>query len=501
MATPSLGRETLVILAGRAVTLLLSFAGLFLYPVLLGPQAHGVLQYYLGFLLLLLGFLNGCAPPMMAHYIAIYHVSDPGRQGPFIRQVWNWFIVLLVSLWVLYPFLQDKSGFTWIFLGVALSGTAQLLANTEYGLGRLGPTTWFPVHILVGRLVLIGGAAILLVRSGDMDSLEPWAETWIPILLVISTLPALVWVFLSFLKRRQEWFVVQPPAAGFNPTCFPWEEIRGLGIASLVGQLIYQIFTRTLVPLAGQLDYPTEQVGYLGLAIQGFGMTVYIAGIFSISAYPWLVSANEAGEQDRFRMVQSQAWRFSALLGGWLTAGVLGLAHPLVWVVLGERYHGDAGLLTTLIRVCSIAGAFMLVAEFHLRMLISLTRMKDYLIAVCLGFLPVVPFAAWVLTTHSSILFFAWILALGVGGLMVLSLFYSPHTEGFTRTSLGALMGIILSVGVVIFIDAHSLWMLVLQAVILSLVYWLVAWLVGLVKKEDLGMLTRILGRTAPESL
>ncbi len=494
---PSLGRETLIILAGRAVTLLLSFVGLFLYPVLLGPQAHGVLQYYLGFLLLLLGFLNGCAPPMMAHFIAIYRVSDPGRQGPFILQVWRWFAVLLFALWLLYPFLQDKSGFTWIFLGVAFSGAAQLLANTEYGLGYLGPTTWFPVHILICRLVLIGGATVWLSGSHGTEFLESWAKTWIPVLLVISTLPALVWVFLSFFKRRHEWFVDQPPAPSFTSSLLPWEEIRSLGIASLVGQLIYQVFTRTLVPLAGQLGYPAEQVGYLGLAIQGFGMTVYIAGIFSISAYPWLVSANEAGEKKRFQTVQAEAWRFSALLGGWLTAGVLGLAHPVVWVVLGEQYHGDSSLMVALIRICILAGAFMLVAEFHLRMLISLTRMRDYLIAVILGFLPTVPYAVWVLMTGSGILSFAWILTMGVGGLMVLSLCFSPRTEGFIRTSMGALIGITVSMGTVVFMKADSLGTLVIQGFVISLVYWLVAWGTGLVKKEDLQLITKIAGRAS----
>ncbi len=493
---PSLGRETLVILIGRAVILLLSFAGLFLYPVLLGPQAHGILQYYIGALLLLLGFLNGCAPPMMAHFIAIYRVSDPGRQGPFILQVWRWFGLLLLSLWLLYPFLQDKSGFIWIFLGVAFSGAAQLLANAEYGLGHLGPTTWFPVLILVCRLALIGGGAMLVIKIHGEESLESWSRTWIPVLLVIATIPALIWVFFSFHRRRSEWFVNQSPSSAFKFSYLPWEEIRSLGIASLLGQLIYQVFTRTLVPLAGQLGYPTEQVGYLGLAIQGFGLTVYIAGIFSISAYPWLVSANEAGERERFKNVQTVSWRFSALLGGWLTAGILGLAYPIVWVVLGERYHTDADLLVTLIQICALAGALMLVAEFHLRILISLTRMKDYLIAVVLGFTPVVPYAAWTLITGKGILTFAWILTIGVGGLMGVSLIFSPHTEGFTRTSLGAVVGVLASIGAITFIEAHTLATLLIQGLILSLVYWLVAWMVGLVKKEDLSLLSRIGGGT-----
>lgn len=223
-------------------------------------------------------------------------------------------------------------------------------------------------------------------------------------------------------------------------------------------------------------------------------MTVFIAGIFSISAYPWLVSANEAGEHERFKTVQSEAWRFSALLGGWLTAGILGLAHPVVWVVLGERYHGDSDLLVALIRICALAGALMLAAEFHLRMLVSLTRMRDYLIAVFLGFLPVVPYAVWVLAMGSGILSFAWILTIGVGGLMVSSLFLSPRTEGFTRASLGAIIGVLASVGAVVFIETHSLMTLGIQGLILSLVYWIAAWMVGLVRKKDLDLISRVAG-------
>jgi O-antigen/teichoic acid export membrane protein len=491
MAAPSLGRETLTLFAGRAANLALSLSSLFLYPVLLGPKAHGVLQYYTGLYLLLLGFLNGCAAPMLAHFIAIYRVSEPSRQGPYIRQVFRWFFLLLLSLWILYPFLANPMGFGWIFAGVAFSGLAQLLSAAEYGAGRLGPTTWFPVLILFLRLVLVCGMGWQVSRTLAAEQMEDWAQSWIPPLLVLASVPSLIWMMASFWVRRRQWFVPGGEALPIRKTYFPWREIKILGVSSMVGQLIYQVFTRSLVPLSEQLHYPREQVGYLGLAMQGFGLVVFLAGIFSVSSYPWLVSAWEAGDRDRFSRIQSEAWRMSALVGGWLVASMVGLAHPMVWVVLGKEYRGDIDLMVLLIRVGALAGAFMLVGEFHLRMLLSLTQMTKYLIALALGFATVIPFLTWVILERSSMAFFVWSLPIGVGGAMVISVLLSPRTEGFYRVSGLAILGGTLATAAAYSFEGETLVSLVIEGSVLFAVYGLWAWMTGLARHEDLARVLR----------
>ncbi|GMV65936.1 MAG: hypothetical protein AMXMBFR75_17330 [Candidatus Hinthialibacteria bacterium] len=483
---PSLGRETLILLAGRGANLALSMVGLVVYPILLGPKAHGTLQYYLGSFMFLLGLLNGCAAPMLSHFIAIYRVSDPGRQWPFIRQVFRWFFVMLLSIWLVYPFLADRTGFAWIFFGVAVSGTAQLLSSAEYGLGFLGPTTWFPVLVLFMRVVLIGGYAGMMAATSGPSTIDAWAVEWIPILLLVASLPSLAWMILSFRSRSHTWFDKKVSALAPCESWFPWHEIKLLGIASLLGQLIYQIFTRTLVPLAGQMEFPREQVGYLGLSIQGFALVIYLASIFSVSAYPWLVSSAEAGEKERFSEIQAESWRMSAFLGGWLVAMILGMTRPLIWVVLGEGYHRDINLMTRLIQIGGIAGGLMLAAEFHLRMLLSLTRMKQYLVALAVGFAFVIPYAAWVIGWGKGIVLFTCILPLGVGGLLIVSHILAPLTPGFFRTSLCAVgcIGFALLAGLPA--NGSSMAGFGLKGLLLTLGYGGLAWLTGLFRKQDL---------------
>lgn len=492
MASPSLGRETLNLLTGRAANLVLSLTSLALYPVLLGPKAHGELQYYFGLFLLLLGYLNGCAAPMMAHFIAIYRVTEPGRQPVFIAQVLRWFFVLLISLWAIYPFLADRTGFGWIFVGVAFSGLAQVLSSAHYGVGRIGPSTWFPVLILACRLLLIcGGAWWVRSQSGE-GALMDWTRGTVPLLLVLASTPALLWMFMSFWAHRSDWYSRERTSGG---TLFPWTEIRRLGIAAMVGQLIYQLFTRSLVPLAKQWGYPEEQVGYLGLAMQGYGLVVFLAGIFSVSAYPWMVSAWEAGERDRFSRIQSEAWRMSALLGGWIAACMIALGRPLVWVVLGEAYRGDIDILVRLIQIGAVAGVFMLAAEFHLRMLLSITDMRQYLWALVFGFAPSVPFLAWVHWTGQPIEPFAWTLAVGVGGLMAWTLWYSPPTLGFLRVTSLAAAGAVLGGVVSLPLQGETLVRLTAQGVVLTLLYAGWAWLAGLANASDFA---RVLASSKP---
>lgn len=497
---PSLGRETLILLAGRGANLALSLIGLVIYPILLGPKAHGTLQYYLGSFMFLLGLLNGCAAPMLSHFIAIYRVSDPGRQRLFIRQVFRWFAVMLFSIWLVYPFLADRTGFIWIFLGVAASGTAQLLSSAEYGLGFLGPTTWFPVLVLFMRILLIGGCAGMILQASGRETIDVWAEDSIPILLLVASLPSLVWMVISFKKRSRGWFDPESPTATTRETWLPWREIKLLGVASLLGQLIYQIFTRTLVPLAGQMGFPREQVGYLGLSIQGFALVIYLASIFSVSAYPWLVSSAVVGDKERFAEIQSASWRMSALLGGWLVAMILGMVRPLIWLVLGEEYHRDIGLMTHLIQIGGIAGGIMLAAEFHLRMLLSLTRMKQYLQALVAGFSLVIPYAAWVIAWGKGTLLFTGILPLGVGGLLIVSHILAPRTPGFLRTSLSAIGCVVCALLVGLVIDGNNPPGFVLKCLLLSGSYGGLAWLTGLVRKEDLYRVTTVLKRPVSEA-
>src|SRR5690606_26676143 len=103
--------------------------GLVLYPRLLGPEAHGWFQYYLSLNLFLLGFLNGCAAPMAAHFIPLYRVSEPERQGVLLVQLFRWYALLLVLIALTRPFLTVEAGFWWIFLASGAAGLAQLISS------------------------------------------------------------------------------------------------------------------------------------------------------------------------------------------------------------------------------------------------------------------------------------------------------------------------------------------------------------------------------------
>lgn len=500
--TRSLGRETLNLFSGRGVNLVISIAALILFPRILGPQAHGVLQYYLGLFLLLLGFFNGCAAPMIAHFIAIYRVSDPPRQQILVRQVIRWFLLVVGIVWTVRfllhnpIMLRNPAGFWWLYLGVALAGVSQLLASGQYGLGRLGPATWFPVLNLFLRIVIICSTGHWIYTIHGAEIMESWGEKWIPIILLLTAVPSLIWMVVSFLRCSSEW-KVEGVTAISKLHFFPWEEIKILGIAALVGQLIYQTFTRSLVPIAEELGYPIEEIGYLGLSIQAFGLVVYLAGIFSVSVYPWLVSAQTSGESERFSSIQAEAWRLTAVIGGLLGAGIIGLARPIVWVGLGEEYHGDIDLMVGLIRICALAGIFMLPAEFHLRMLLSVTRMKAYLAALILGFSVAIPYLGWVILAHKDILTYSFALPLGVASLMVVSIFLAPKTVGFTRVTSLSTAGGAIALACSAPLEGDTISSLLVQAGALTLVYCGWVWLTGLVSVSDIARILRF-GKPAP---
>jgi O-antigen/teichoic acid export membrane protein len=241
------------------------------------------------------------------------------------------------------------------------------------------------------------------------------------------------------------------------------------------------------------MGFPIEQVGYLGLSIQAFSMVVYLAGIFSVSAYPWLVSSNEAGDGERFGQIQAECWRMSCILGGYLVACLTGLIYPTVYVILGEQYRKDIDLIVAVIRIGVLAGALMLVAEFHLRMLISLTQMKKYLITLMSGFALVIPYACYVLYKGTvseppllEIIPFTWILPIGIGGIMVFSLWFSPKTERFYKHSCLAITGIGLALLPSLLFQGQTWTSLILNFTLLSLIYFIWCGISGLVTRSDL---------------
>ncbi|MCA9429418.1 MAG: hypothetical protein KC940_02805, partial [Candidatus Omnitrophica bacterium] len=329
-STPSIGRGAVTMFLGRGVTLVFSLAGLLLFPALLGPEAHGWFQYYLSLQLFLLGFLNGCAAPITAHYVALYRVSDPPRQGILLKQVFRWFLVLFLGVAAIRFLLPDPRGYWWIYVSVGFSGCSQMLASALYGLGRLGTITWFPVLSLIMRMTLICGFGWWVSQTLSLEEMGAWGTRMVPPLLVLSTLPAWFWMVGSFLKNSNNWFIPDPKSEVRAAHAFPWEEIRDFGFAALLGQILFQSFTRSLPVLAGQMGYPAAHLGYLGLSTQAFGQTIFIAGFFSVALYPWLVSAGGEKDWDRFSRLQSVAWRLSAFLGGWLVVGTLVLIYPAV---------------------------------------------------------------------------------------------------------------------------------------------------------------------------
>ena len=477
---------------GRGVTIVLSLAGLVLYPKILGPDAHGAFQYYLSLNLLLLGLLNGSAAPMAAHYVALYRVSDPPRQGVFLIQTFRWYLLLIGLLWLVRPLLRDPTGFEWICVAVAISGFSQLVSAAIYGLGVLGPITWFPVLTLFVRIMLICGVGWVVFQASGPEAMKVWGIAWIPLLLLLSTLPSVAWMVSAFFRWKHEWFTgATAKTIPAKPALFPWKEIGQFGIAAVLGQLIYQTFTRTLTVFAKQWDYPLDEIGYLGLATQAFGQIVFLSGIFSTSVYPWLVSAGKEGNHDRFQRLQSESWRLCAVTAGWLVALVCILIRPLVWLFLGEEYHSDIDTIVTLVRIAAVAGAFMVVGEFHLRMLISLTQMRSYLFSLVVGFSLAFPYLLWVLAGHKSIAFLAWTLPLGVACMSGISVYMAPRTSGFWRTSSLTIAGCLLAMSAAVPFSSNTYTCLFVQGTVITLVYTSWAWVTGLVGREDLARLAQ----------
>lgn len=485
MSTPRLGRETLNLFSGRIATLVLSLGGLFLFPVILGPEAHGAYQYYMGLQLLMLGTLNACASSMLAHYIAIYRVSHPARQGVLINQVCRWYVLLVAVMGGAYFFLPDPTGFLWVYLAVFVLGGSQLLSSTHYGIGKIGPATWFPVLNIVVRMIVICGLAWMIRQRMGAGVLTEWGVQQIPPLLLWTCLPAGFWMVWAFYRVKSNWYLPETPELARQAAWFPWGEIKRFGVAVIVGQVFYQVFTRSLTAVAGQVKYPLEQIGYLGLSLQGYGQVMFLAGIFSVSAYPWLVSAGESGDLERFKQIQSESWRLSCIVGGWLIACMLVLPRPLVWVVLGQDYHADVELIALLIQISAVAGGLMLVAEFHLRMMIALTQTRQFLLSQIIGFAAVVPYMVWVVWTAQPIEVFALCLPLGVGGLALTTLLFAPRTRRFARHSVVALVGTVLATAAAYPWRGLSFKALIVQSVVLSLVYGVWLWVSGLLRKQD----------------
>jgi O-antigen/teichoic acid export membrane protein len=492
MSQVSISREARVMFAGRGVTIVLSLLALVLFPRTLGPEAHGWFQYYSNLSLLLLGFLNGCAAPMAAHFVPLYRVSEPQRQGVLLVQLFRWYVLLLLMTSLARPLLMEESGFWWIFLASGAAGLAQLISSAVYGLGRMGPITWFPVLILFLRILFICGIAAGIEIFSGRGNLPHFGEVWIPVWMFLTTLPSLLWMGVTYFRNRSEWFQGEVTQKALQAASWlPWTEIGRFGLATVLGQIVYQIFTRTLTVIAMQWGYPTAHVGYLGLATQGFGQVVFLAGIFSVSVYPWMVSAWKAGESERFARLQSEAWRLCALVGGWLVACMITLIRPLVLVFLGPEYHGEVELIVELVRIGAVAGALMLAGEFHLRILLAQTEMNRYLGALAIGFSMVSPYLLWVLWAEKDIDSLAWTLPLGVACMTLIAVRLAPKTTGFYRTTLLAVAGGALSGTAVHFLESDNLTSLVLQTVLLTILYAAFAWGVGLGKREDLDRLRK----------
>lgn len=483
---PSVGRGAATMIAGRGVNLALSLLGLFLFPALLGPEAHGWLQYFLSLELLLLAFPNGCAAPIAAHYVAVYRVSNPGRLRILFNQSFCWFLILWLLTSFFYFLLPDRRGLGWIHLSVGFSACSQLLASSLYGAGSLSGVAWFPVLNLFIRLILVSGGAVFLAGPPSEGGMEAWGLFALPILLLVSTLPSWLWMsgaaWGMYSRMPQANSGLQPEKPS---PLLPWEEIRRFGLAALVGQILFQGFTRSLPVAAAQLGYPAAQVGYLGVATQAFGQILFIAGFISVALYPWLVSAAEAGDSDRFRRLQSVAWRLCAFLGGGLAAGAFALIEPAIRVFL-PAYREDAEMFTLLVRIGVLSGVVILAGEFHLRMLVSLTRMREYLLALALGFAGAFLFGCWVVWSEGGIV--AFTLALAVGGTLMtaVAVCLAPRADGFWRSNLLAVGGGVLAYGLSRPFSRESILSILLEGTVLGVVYLLWSWAVGLVGKEDL---------------
>lgn len=482
---PSVGRGAATMIAGRGVTLALSILGLFLFPALLGPEAHGWLQYYLSLELLLLAFPNGCAAPIAAHYVAVYRVSNPGRLRILFIQSIRWFLILWLLTSLFHFLLPDRRGLGWIHLSVGFSACSQLLASGLYGAGSLSGVAWFPVLNLFIRLILVSGGAVFLAGPPSEGGMEAWGLFSIPILLLVSTLPSWFWMSAAAWGMYSRMPKANSGIQSEQPPLFPWEEIRRFGLAALIGQILFQSFTRALPVAAAQLGFPAAQVGYLGVATQAFGQILFIAGFISVALYPWLVSAAEAGDSDRFRRLQSVAWRLCAFLGGGLAAGAFALIDPAIRVFLPE-YRPDAEVFTLLVRIGVISGFVILAGEFHLRMLVSLTRMRQYLLALAAGFVGALVHVIGVAWNGGGILPFT--LALPVGGTLMtaVALFHAPRAEGFWRSNLKAA-----AIGILAFVvsrpfSGESVLSILLEGAALCVVYVAGSWAVGLVGAEDL---------------
>ncbi|MCA9450195.1 MAG: hypothetical protein KC931_23940, partial [Candidatus Omnitrophica bacterium] len=146
----------------------------------------------------------------------------------------------------------------------------------------------------------------------------------------------------------------------------------------------------------------------------------------------------------------------------------------------------EIDLFVSLVQIGVIGGAIILAGEFHLRMLVSLTRMREYLIALIAGFLLALGYVFWVTHVEGGIYLFSLTLLIGSLGMSFFALLFAPKTESFWKNNSLAFLGALLAAGAAVPFDGLSVRSILIQGVVISTVYVAWSWSVGLFGWEDL---------------
>lgn len=253
---------------------------------------------------------------------------------------------------------------------IFLFAVAGVFRGFFQGMGNMIPTAASQViEQIINAIVTIGGAAIMFGYgasiAGENSSLAPtMGATGAMFGKIASILVALVFlivIYLSFQKTFKK-LVKQDSTKKLDSDRLIYTTIVITIIPVIFSTLIYNISPTLDQGIFNHIlsaqGYTSEQYNtiygiYLGKFRVLMNVPLSLASCLAPSVVPTLSAAIAAGNLKDARLKVRSTMRYTMILTTPCAVGMAALAHPIMWLVMNDRYSLSAGIMQ--------AGALMIV--------------------------------------------------------------------------------------------------------------------------------------------
>jgi O-antigen/teichoic acid export membrane protein len=342
LASPHLSSGAAAILTTRFLGLLAGLLPLFILPRFLGPEGWGIFFVWISLWGLVTQILESSASVVMNRYLPILQKDHPGRIIPFqhgllLIKLGLLPLAALVGWWTLAGtgspeiFLDPKS-FILVLLSAFLYSWACLDGGLLFNFHRMFQFGMFQTLHVIFRLGFVAGGFYLFASKG------------IAVGLFYSSLSLVLLYFLMALP-----LTLQLKKYGFKGVYLPWREFLHFGLWVGIGQFGFSTIARFPGLFAEKLQFPTEQIGYLGIALFCYSSVNVLPSSILFSLLPHLIRLSHEGKQEEFENNAAEGWRYVNVILFWVLMGLLVLAPAWFPWILGDRYSGDLSRIIRLL--------------------------------------------------------------------------------------------------------------------------------------------------------